>query len=139
MIEKLTDEQIKKALKEYSERYNLTYTGKQAKVVLDFINRLQAGNERVGELIEDVLDTLTEVGNGVTDEQLHKAADKLFKARDVLSSNPITHPVRGEWLCVYQNKKATVYECSWCGHLSFGTPDYCICGAKMGGEKDESG
>ncbi len=42
----------------------------------------------------------------------------------------------GEWLKVYQNKKATVYECSNCKHLTFGTCDYCICGAKMkGGEK----
>lgn len=35
-------------------------------------------------LIEDVLDTLVEVGNGVTDEMLHEAADKLFKARGLL-------------------------------------------------------
>lgn len=35
-------------------------------------------------LIEDVLDTLVEVGNGVTDEQLHEAADKLFKVRHIL-------------------------------------------------------
>lgn len=33
-------------------------------------------------LLEDVLDTLVEVGNGVTDEMLHEAADKLFKFRD---------------------------------------------------------
>lgn len=33
-------------------------------------------------IIEDVLDTLIEVGNGVTDEELHYAADKLFKFRD---------------------------------------------------------
>ena len=132
----LNGREIVRELERYSEKYNLTYIGKQAKVVLDFINRLQAGNEKVGELIEDVLDTLTEVGNGVTDEQLHKAADKLFKARDILSGEVITYPVRGEWLCVYRNKKATVYECSRCGHLSFGISDYCICGAKMGGESD---
>ena len=33
-------------------------------------------------IIESVLDTLVEVGNGVTDEHLHAAADKLFKFRD---------------------------------------------------------
>lgn len=33
-------------------------------------------------LLEDVLDTLVEVGNGVTDKDLHEAADKLFKFRD---------------------------------------------------------
>ena len=35
-------------------------------------------------LIEDVLDTLIEVGNGTTDEMLHEAADELFRARDLL-------------------------------------------------------
>lgn len=39
----------------------------------------------------------------------------------------------GEWKKVYQNKKATVFECSRCCHLSFGTSDYCICGARMKG------
>jgi hypothetical protein len=38
--------------------------------------------EQASELIEDVLDTLVEVGNGVTDEMLHEAANKLFKFRD---------------------------------------------------------
>jgi len=33
-------------------------------------------------IIEDVLDTLVEVGNGVTDEMLHEAADLLFVFRD---------------------------------------------------------
>ena len=37
----------------------------------------------------------------------------------------------GEWKKVYQNDVATVYECSNCKHLTFGTSDYCICGAKM--------
>ena len=42
---------------------------------------------------------------------------------------------QGEWVKVYQNKMATVYECSCCKHLTFGTSDYCICGARMKGEK----
>ena len=33
-------------------------------------------------ILEDVIDTLIEVGNGTTDEQLHKAADKLLNFRD---------------------------------------------------------
>ena len=36
------------------------------------------------ENIEDVLDTLTEVGNGATDEDLWKAREKLFEARDLI-------------------------------------------------------
>jgi hypothetical protein len=39
----------------------------------------------------------------------------------------------GEWKEVYRNNQATVYECTNCNHLSFGTSDYCICGAKMKG------
>jgi proline dehydrogenase len=34
------------------------------------------------EIIEDVLDTLVEVGNGATDKMLHEAGAKLFKFRD---------------------------------------------------------
>lgn len=34
------------------------------------------------DLIEDVIDTLVEVGNGTTEEELHEAADKLFVVRD---------------------------------------------------------
>ena len=36
------------------------------------------------ENIEDVLDTLTEVGNGATDEDLWRAREKLFEARDLI-------------------------------------------------------
>ena len=39
----------------------------------------------------------------------------------------------GEWKAVYSNNMGIVYECSECGHLTFGTSDYCICGAKMDG------
>lgn len=35
-------------------------------------------------LIEDILDTLIEVGNGTTDKMLHEAADKLFEVRRLL-------------------------------------------------------
>lgn len=41
----------------------------------------------------------------------------------------------GEWVKVYKNNVACVYECSCCKHLTFGTSDFCICGAMMkGGE-----
>ena len=42
----------------------------------------------------------------------------------------------GEWKAVYSNNMGIVYECSECGHLTFGTSDYCICGAKMDGQGD---
>lgn len=42
--------------------------------------------KEIFELIEDILDTLIEVGNGVTDEDLHESADKLFKVRDILNT-----------------------------------------------------
>ena len=38
--------------------------------------------EEARSILEDVLDTLIEVGNGTTDEMLHEAADKLFRFRD---------------------------------------------------------
>lgn len=34
-------------------------------------------------IIEEVIDTLIEVGNGTTDEQLHKACDYLLSLRDL--------------------------------------------------------
>lgn len=39
-------------------------------------------NHEARHIIEDVLDTLVEVGNGVTDSDLHAACDELFKFRD---------------------------------------------------------
>lgn len=41
-------------------------------------------------LIEKVLDTLVEVGNGVTNEHLHEAADQLFRARDIFERGTIS-------------------------------------------------
>ena len=35
------------------------------------------------DLLEDVIDTLCEVGNGVDDEMLHDAANRLFAFRDL--------------------------------------------------------
>lgn len=40
--------------------------------------------KRAFTLLEDVLDTLVEVGNGVSDKDLHEAAAKLFEARKLL-------------------------------------------------------
>lgn len=64
------------------------------------------------------------------EEQLAKKC-YLFK-----NKSNVQEIIHGKWKVVYQNKVATVYECSICGHLDFGTSDYCICGAKMDG-KDE--
>lgn len=55
--------------------------------VLDTLNSIMAkesnlSNSEASILLETVLDTLVEVGNGVTDETLHEAADQLFKFRD---------------------------------------------------------
>lgn len=60
----------------------------------DLIRRYNENRKRIMEtkeplsredaawIIEEVLDTLIEVGNGVTDEHLHDACDLLFKFRD---------------------------------------------------------
>ena len=50
-------------------------------------------------LIEDILDTLIEVGNGTTDEMLHEAANKLFKVRDLLEATEkgLVLPIKKKW------------------------------------------
>ena len=55
----------------------------------------------------------------------------LLGIADYISTTDIHETKHGHWKIVYRNKVATVYECSVCGHLAFGTSDYCICGAKM--------
>lgn len=50
---------------------------------------------------------------------------------DDISAEDAVEVKQGEWQIVYQNKRATVYECSVCNHLTFETSDYCICGARM--------
>lgn len=45
------------------------------------------------ELLEDVLDCLTEVGNGTTDEELWIAKAKLFKFRDEFL-NPLVAEIK---------------------------------------------
>lgn len=47
MDKKPTDSEIVKALEEYCKKYNLTYNGKQAKAILDLINRQRAEIERL--------------------------------------------------------------------------------------------
>ena len=47
-----------------------------------YLENLKMTKDEASKLLEDVLDTLVEVGNGVTDEMLHEAADKLFRFRD---------------------------------------------------------
>jgi len=44
-------------------------------------------------IIEGILDTLVEVGNGVTDEMLHKQCDYLFAFRDLWMKNKIKQEV----------------------------------------------
>jgi hypothetical protein len=51
--------------------------------VLALIRIAKAASEACSRL-EDPVDTLIEVGNGTTDEMLHKAADDLLSVRDSL-------------------------------------------------------
>lgn len=50
-------------------------------------NNIYDCDEQLQTLFEQALDTLIEVGNGVTDEMLHEATDKLFKVRDILEKS----------------------------------------------------
>lgn len=46
------------------------------------MNDTRLTKEKASIILEDVIDTLIEVGNGVTDEMLHDAADDLIRFRD---------------------------------------------------------
>lgn len=76
-------------------------------------------------------------------ESLYRNIDKsCLLAENIandLIANGVTIREHGEWQKVYLNKQAIVYECSRCHRLSFGTSDYCICGADMRGEETHGG
>lgn len=87
--------------------------------------------QRLIELLEKHEDTI----NATEDDCVWGIESRNFpKVVDYLIASGVTIRERGEWKEVYQNKQATVYECSKCHHLSFGTSDYCVCGADMQGE-----
>ena len=44
-------------------------------------------NEDASLIIENVIDALIEVGNGISDAELHKQADYLFALRDLWFKN----------------------------------------------------
>ena len=46
------------------------------------IGKTKITREEAFSLIDDVIDTLIEVGNGTTEDMLHEAADKLLVVRD---------------------------------------------------------
>lgn len=56
-------------------------------LIMEMPTTTEAVRPEVFALIESVLDTLVEVGNGVTDDMLHAAADKLFKVRSLLEGS----------------------------------------------------
>ena len=55
---------------------------------IDYCFDTESNDTHIMELIEQVLDTLVEAGNGVTNEMLHEAENKLFKVRDMLELRP---------------------------------------------------
>lgn len=80
-------------------------------------------------IIDGVIDTLIEVGNGVTDEMLHADADKLFLVRDYFISR-----TRGTWVNVQGLNFA---ECDQCGYSGRAWMNFCpICGADMRGDAE---
>ncbi len=87
MPNNLTDNEIKKALEEYSVKYNLTYNGKQAKATLDLINRLQAENERLKNDLNEIIVEYQRLDDTVTNgaEVCHnchlKYAEKIKQAK----------------------------------------------------------
>ena len=79
-------EDVKTIISQFAEEYvpDTNVRNKDGKTLTEQECFDEEGEEML--LIEDVLDTLIEVGNGVTDEALHESADKLFRVRDILNS-----------------------------------------------------
>lgn len=79
-------EDVKTIISQFAEEYvpDTNVGKKDGKTLTEQECFDEEGEEML--LIEDVLDTLIEVGNGVTDEALHECADKLFRVRDILNS-----------------------------------------------------
>lgn len=84
--------------------------------------------ERLVKHYENCIDEVKNT-NGI--EEDFEICLKALKAQPAADVVEVKH---GKWKIVYQNEKATVYECSECNHLTFGTSDYCICGARMDDE-----
>ncbi|MBQ7818480.1 MAG: hypothetical protein IJ341_02165 [Bacteroidales bacterium] len=78
--------------------------------------------------LDEALNVVSDVMSDVKVIHKHRALNRNLKQ---LSTEHISERKTGRWIKVYQNSKAIVYECSNCNHLTFGTSDYCICGAKM--------
>lgn len=79
------------------------------------------------ELIEEVLDTLIEVGNGVKDEDLHRAADYLFKARDILESIQAAEESDGTESTFMPNADAPTETVIWEDDFGEGGTGYAKC------------
>lgn len=63
--------------------------------------------------------------------------ETVFEYADSLPAEDVVPVVHATWNKVYSNKAASVYECSNCKQLTFGTSDYCICGAKIDLKENE--
>lgn len=85
------------------------------------------------------IDKLAEIARAKADTLIEgkQAFNYVEKRLDLLPAADVAEVKHAHWSKVYQNNMATVYECSNCKHLTFGTSDYCICGAKMDGGKAE--
>ena len=82
----LMPDEIKQQLKEYSAyRY---VCGGHSPEEIELAIRTRDGYDKniddAFDIIEDALDTLIEVGNGVTDEMLHKLCSRIFILRDIV-------------------------------------------------------
>ena len=71
---------------------------------------------------------------GLTDKEKAKVLQWLLQS----PTADVVEVKHGHWKEVYKNKVSTVYECSNCSHISLGTSEYCICGAKMDGGKADN-
>lgn len=84
----LEPEEIKRRLEEY-RAYRHVCDGRSP-VEVELAIRTRAGYKRyrseAWDILEEAIDTLAEVGNGVTDEMLYELLQKIFILRDIVQN-----------------------------------------------------
>ena len=83
-----TPSEIKQQLDEYRAYRHVCgcHSPEDVKLAISTREGYDKYRENAADIIEEAIDTLIEVGNGVTDEMLHKLCSKLFVLRDIFEN-----------------------------------------------------
>lgn len=84
----LAPNEVKQRLDEYRAYRNVCggRSPEDVKLAISTREGYDKYRENAADIIEEAIDTLIEVGNGVTDEMLHKLCSKLFVLRDIFEN-----------------------------------------------------